>query len=86
LLYLLCRRAPVLPLAVVATARPWPDPALRAVEQLTARGLARIQRLAPLTERAARQLLRDRFGDLGDTATPPMAWWRRVTATRCCSS
>jgi DNA-binding CsgD family transcriptional regulator len=68
LLYLLCRRAPMLPLAVVATARPWPDRALHAAEQLTARGLARIQRLAPLTERAARQLLRDRFGDLGDTA------------------
>ena len=53
-LYLLCRRAATLPLAVVATARPWPDPALRAAEQLTAQGLADIQRLAPLTDRAAR--------------------------------
>ena len=62
-LHLLCRRAPELPLAIVATARPWPDPALRAAEQLAAHGLADIQRLAPLTDPAARDLLRDHFGD-----------------------
>jgi DNA-binding CsgD family transcriptional regulator len=68
-LHLLCRRAPELPLAIVATARPWPDPALRAAEQLAARGLAVIQRLAPLTDPAARDLLRDHFGDIdGDEA------------------
>src|SRR5215469_12454134 len=39
-LRLLCRRAATLPLAVVATARPWPDPAVGAAEQLTAQGLA----------------------------------------------
>jgi len=64
LLYLLCRRAAALPLAVVATARPWPDTALRAAEQLTAQDLAGIQRLAPLTGEAAREVLRDRFGDV----------------------
>jgi hypothetical protein len=52
----------------VATARPWPDPAVRAAEQLAARGLASIERLAPLTDPAARDLLRERFGDLGDAA------------------
>ena len=67
-LHLLCRRAPALPLAVVATARPWPDPALRAAEQLAAHGLAEIQRLAPLTDQAARDLLRERFGDLNGHA------------------
>src|SRR6516162_4698676 len=69
LLHLLCRRAPALPLAVVATARPWPDPALHAAEQLAARGLAEIQPLAPLTGPAARDLLRDHFGYIdGDAA------------------
>src|SRR5215813_1411863 len=68
LLYLLCRKAAALPLAVVATARPWPDPALRAAEQLTAQGLAGIQRLAPLTDRAAREVLRDHLGDIGGDA------------------
>src|SRR5215468_1045891 len=63
-MHLLCRRAPALPLAIVATARPWPNPALRAAEQLAASGLADIQRLAPLTDPAARDLLRDHFGDI----------------------
>src|SRR5215469_8102453 len=63
-LHLLCRRAPALPLAVVATARPWPDSALRTAEQLAAHDLADIQWLAPLTDQAARDLLRERLGDL----------------------
>jgi len=63
-LHLLCRRAAALSLAVVATARPWPDPALRTAEQLAAQDLADIQWLAPLTDQAARDLLRERFGDL----------------------
>jgi DNA-binding CsgD family transcriptional regulator len=68
-LHLVCRRAPELALAVVATARPWPDPALRSAEQLAARGIAEIQRLAPLSDPAARDLLRDHFGDIdGDAA------------------
>ena len=54
LLHLLCRRAPALPLAVVATARPWPDAALKAAEQLAAQGVAGIQRLLPLTDQAGR--------------------------------
>lgn len=72
LLHLLCRRAPALPLAVVATARRWPSPALGVAEQLAARGLAGIQRLPPLTDQAARHVLRDHFGaisrDLADRA------------------
>ena len=73
-LHLLCRRAPALPLAIVATARPWPDPALDVAEQLAARGLADVQRLAPLTVPAARDLLRDHFGDIdGDAADQMVA-------------
>jgi DNA-binding CsgD family transcriptional regulator len=67
-LHLLCRRAPTLPLAVVATARPWPESALRVAEQLAANGLASIQRLAPLTDQAARDLLHDRLGRIGHAA------------------
>jgi DNA-binding CsgD family transcriptional regulator len=67
-LHLLCRRAGTLPLAVVATLRPWPDSALHAAERLAAQGLADIQRLAPLTDEAAREVLRDRFGDIGSDA------------------
>ena len=68
LLHLLCRRAGALRLAVVATARPWPDQALRTAEQLAAQGLAGIQRLAPLTDQAAREVLRDHFGAIGHQA------------------
>ena len=68
LLHLLCRRAGALRLTVVATARPWPDQALRTAEQLAAQGLADIQRLAPLTDQAAREVLRDHFGDIGREA------------------
>ena len=73
-LQLLCRRASALPLAIVATARTWPDPALRAAEQLSAYGLADIQRLAPLTDQAARDVLRDHFGGIdGETADRAVA-------------
>jgi len=66
--HLLCRRAATLPLAIVVTARPWPDPALRAAEQLAAQGLADIQRLAPLTDQASRHVLRGHVGDIGRDA------------------
>src|SRR5215469_15855252 len=72
-LHLLCRRAPALPLAVVATARPWPDSALHVAEQLAAKGLASIQRLAPLTDQAARDLLHDRLGRIHDAAEQMVA-------------
>jgi AAA ATPase domain len=64
LVHLLCRRVRELPVAVVATARPWPDDAVCVAEQLAAQALADIQWLAPLTEHAARAVLRDRFGEL----------------------
>jgi len=67
-LHLLCRRAGGLPLAVVATLRPWPDSALRAAEQLATHGLADIQRLGPLSDEAARGVLRDHFGDISNDA------------------
>jgi DNA-binding CsgD family transcriptional regulator len=68
ILHLLYRRAPTLPLAAVATARPWPDAARRGAEQLAAQELADVQWLTPLSENAARHLLQDRLGSLNAAA------------------
>jgi DNA-binding CsgD family transcriptional regulator len=62
LLRLLCPRLAPLPIAIVATTRPWPEPALRMAEDLVARGLAGMERLAPLSATASGSLLRDRSG------------------------
>src|SRR5262249_24317306 len=51
------------------TARPWPDSALRASEQLAAQELDEVQQLTPLSDHAARQLLEDRFGSLSAAGT-----------------
>lgn len=58
--HLICRRLAGLPVALVATARPWPDRALASARDLAAQGLADIQRLAPLSAAAARTLLHSR--------------------------
>ena len=62
LIHLLGHRITRLPVAVIATSRPWPEPALLVAEDLAARGVAGLQRLAPLTATAARSLVRDRIG------------------------
>lgn len=54
--HLLCRRISALPVALLATCRPWPDAALRSAEELAAQQLAGIERLAPLSPPAARSL------------------------------
>jgi DNA-binding CsgD family transcriptional regulator/tetratricopeptide (TPR) repeat protein len=58
LIHLLCRRLPELPIALIATTRPWPDPAVHMVESLEAENLAAVRRLAPLTRAAAETVLR----------------------------
>jgi DNA-binding CsgD family transcriptional regulator len=58
----LCRRAAVAPLAVIATARPWPAAAHDAALSLADEASATVQRLAPLSAGAARALLEDRTG------------------------
>jgi DNA-binding CsgD family transcriptional regulator len=60
LIHLLCRRLAALPVALIGTARPWPDPALRMAEDLRAADLADLVRLAPLSVGAAETLLRMR--------------------------
>lgn len=61
-IHLICRRLAALPVALVATARPWPEEALASAQDLVAQGLAEIQQLAPLSGAAARELLRSRVG------------------------
>ncbi len=63
LLRLLCRRLQGLPVAVIATARPWPAETARAAEELSVQGLAVVQRLLPLSDQASISLLTRRLGD-----------------------
>lgn len=55
--HLLCRRLVPLPLAVIATARPWPAEALESAQELGSQGVASVQRLDPLSPAAAREVL-----------------------------
>ena len=57
LLSFLCRRAGNLPVAVIATLRPWPPAAHDVALNLAAQGYASIERLAPLSDAAAAELL-----------------------------
>ncbi|HEX5349012.1 MAG TPA: AAA family ATPase [Pseudonocardiaceae bacterium] len=61
-IHLICRRLASLPVALVATARPWPDGALISALDLAEQGMAQILSLAPLSAAAARTLLRSRVG------------------------
>ncbi len=56
-IHLLCRRLAGLPVALIATARPWPTEAATSAQDLAAQGLAEIEPLAPLSSAAARELL-----------------------------
>lgn len=55
--HFLCRRLAPLPLAVIATARPWPAGALESAHELAAQGMADVEQLYPLSPGAARALL-----------------------------
>jgi predicted ATPase len=57
-IHLLCRRLPSLPVALIATARPW-----RSAQNLADQGLAQIEPLVPLGADAARELLAAQAGD-----------------------
>jgi DNA-binding CsgD family transcriptional regulator len=63
LVRLLCRRLPDKPVALLATARPWPADTARAAEELSQQGLATIQRLRPLSEAASMSVIAERIGD-----------------------
>jgi DNA-binding CsgD family transcriptional regulator len=63
LLRLMCRRLAGLPVAVLATARPWPAETARAAEELSSEGLAAVRRLLPLSDHASTSLLTERLGE-----------------------
>ncbi|MCA1702270.1 MAG: LuxR C-terminal-related transcriptional regulator [Actinobacteria bacterium] len=56
-IHLICRRLASLPVALIATARPWPAEAVTSAQDLATQGLAEIESLAPLSAAAARKLL-----------------------------
>jgi DNA-binding CsgD family transcriptional regulator len=56
-IHLICRRLASLPVALIATARPWPAKAVISAQDLAAQGLAEIVPLAPLSTAATRELL-----------------------------
>lgn len=56
LLSFLCRRLTLVPIAIVATLRPWPDGAVALAGDLATEGTAEIQSLAHLSDGAARAL------------------------------
>ena len=62
LLRLMCRRLQDIPVALLVTARPWPADTARAAEELSQQGLATLQRLLPLSDRASISLLTERLG------------------------
>jgi tetratricopeptide (TPR) repeat protein len=56
-IHLICRRLAALPVALIATTRPWPAEAVTSARDLAAQGLAQIEPLAPLSTVATRELL-----------------------------
>jgi tetratricopeptide (TPR) repeat protein len=62
-IHLICRRLASLPVALIATARPWPTGAVTSAQDLAAQGLAEIEPLAPLSAAAARELLCSRVSE-----------------------
>lgn len=62
-IHLLCHRLAVLPVALIATARPWPAEAVGSARDLAAQGLAQIEPLAPLSTAAVRDMLSTRLSE-----------------------
>lgn len=60
-IHLICRRLATLPVALIATTRPWPATAVTSARDLAAQGLAQIEPLAPLSAVTSRSLLRARL-------------------------
>ncbi len=66
LLFLVCRRLADLPVAVVATTRPWPSVALDQARLLSHEGYAVVERLEPLSAAAGATLIERRLGEQPD--------------------
>jgi DNA-binding CsgD family transcriptional regulator len=76
LLGFLCRRLATLPVAMVASLRPWPAAAADLAWTLAHRGNAQVEDLAPLTEEAAAGLLTERLGRPCPAEVAAGAWRR----------
>lgn len=70
----LARRIADLPVALVATLRPWPEAARSAVDGLVERGFATTTDVPSLSREAARELLRDRLGRVATADEEARAW------------
>ena len=70
----LCRRLGGLPVAVVASLRPWPVEAAELAWSLARRGDAVVERLLPLSEQAATEMLAGRAGAPCPPDTARRAW------------
>ena len=73
LLSFLARRLESLPVALIATFRPWPEGAAQIASSLAHEGRATLDRLEPLTEEAAADLLSERVGH-ADAGLFQRAW------------
>ena len=73
----LCRRLSGLPVAVIATVRPWPAAAADLALSLVRRGDGTIEHLSPLTEEAAAGVLTERLGRPCPADVARRAW--RIT-------
>ncbi|HEX2048598.1 MAG TPA: AAA family ATPase [Acidimicrobiales bacterium] len=74
LLGFLCRRVGSLPVAVVASLRPWPAAAADVAWSLVRRGDATVEPLLPLTEEAAAGVLSEKVGRPVPTDVARRAW------------
>ena len=74
LLSLLCRRVGALPVAIVATLRPWPQDAREMAAGLVASGAAGRLRLAPLSREGSTAMLMERTGRAVSDAAAVKAW------------
>jgi predicted ATPase len=68
LLSFLCRRISNLPVALIGTLRPWPEKALDTLAPLTNDDDALIERLQPLSEASATEMLNDRAAGISSAA------------------
>jgi DNA-binding CsgD family transcriptional regulator len=74
LLALLCRRIGSLPIAIIATLRPWPEAARQVASSLVGSGVAQLHRLAPLSRQASTAMLTERAGRTVPDAAGTRAW------------
>ncbi len=74
LLSLLCRRIGSLPAAIIATLRTWPEEARAVASSLVGAGVARLQRLEPLSREASTVMLAERTGRAVSDAAAAKAW------------